>query len=226
MYCLFLLEEPTIFIDGSLQVHKMDCLGPVSSPVLTTNDLLCLTWDPERQFGTDDIPGISIAHIRVFVHFTGPGVLYKEASAINTSGWGTVDMIEHSLVNGVFFAIDGWVQLSLRLRPANPRDYSNPPPSLIFIRVTAVVNGMEMFASTPLMSYIPTNQSDSPGEGCHNISHSTLLVNSLPPCPQNVNQALADRNLEVDSGCVEGFKAHFNCYTNPGASVCFRPSRR
>ena len=91
---------------------------------------------------------------------------------------GTVNLVEQSLVNGVFFAIDGWVQLSLRLRPANPRDYSNPPPSLIFIRVTAVVNGMEVFASTPLMSYIPTNQSDSPGEGCRNISHSTLLVNS------------------------------------------------
>ena len=204
----------------------MNCRRPFSSPLLKTNDLLCLTWDPERQFATNDIPGISIAQVGVFVHFTGPGVWYEEATAGNTSGWGTVDMVKRSLVNGMFFAIDGWVQLTLRLRPANPGDYSNPPPSLIFIRVTAVVNGIEVFASTPLMSYMPTNQSVDPGDSCRNIRYSTLLVNSVPPCPQNAYQAFADPNLKVDPGCVEGSKAPFNCYTNPGASVCFRPSQR
>ena len=225
---ILLVGEPTIFIDGSLQMFDKDCLEPYSRAVLRRQDKICIKWDPVKHFATNEISGIGDVEVGVFAHFTGPGVSYVEAEpGNNTSGWGTVDLVDNFLTGEFYTTSDGEAVIFPELTPTNRDDISNPPPSLLFIRVTAVVNGIEVFASTPLISYIPTGLLGLLGGNhpCDNIKDSAVF-NSPPPCPQNVNQSFVDPNLEVDPGCVEGSKAHFNCYTNPTAVICFRVVQR
>jgi hypothetical protein len=68
-------------------------------------------------------------------------------------------------------------------------------------------------------------QGEASKNPCDNFKDIDVTT-STPPCPQNVNQAFFDNNLEVDPGCVEDSKAPFNCYTNPGAAKCFRVLQR
>ena len=224
---IFLAGEPTIFIDGSLQVFDEDCREPFSRPVLKTFDEVCIKWNPVENFATNEIPGIGDVDVGVFVHFTGPGVAYQEAEPSNTSGWGTVDLVNNFLTLDFYTTSDGEAIVFPEFTTTNRDDYSNPPPSLLFIRVTAVVNGIEVFASTPPISFIPSGFPGQLGSShpCDNIKDSAVF-NTPPPCPQNANQAFFDPKLEVDPGCVEGSKAHFNCYTNPTAIKCFRLVQR
>ena len=204
-----------------------DCSKPFSKTVLNNDDKICIKWNPVKDFATGEIPGISDVEVGIFVHFTGPGVSYEEAEPGNTSGWGTVDVSNNSLPNKDFSTTDdGEAIIFPKLSVSD--DISNPPPSLIFIRVTAVVNGIEVFASTPLISYIPilSGQGDSGSKRCDSIKDSAVFTTRSPSCPQNANQAFFDTFLVVDSGCVEGSKAPFNCYTNPGARKCFRILQR
>ena len=180
-----------------------------------------------KNFATNEIPGIGDVEVGIFAHFTGPGVSYDEAEPDDTSGWGTVDLVNNFLTGDFYNTSAGAAVILPELKPANPDDISNPPPSLLFIRVMAVVNGIEVFASTPLISFIPAGLLGASGSGhpCDNIKDSAVF-DTPPPCPQNANQAFFDPKLEVDPGCVEGSKAHFNCYTNPKAIKCFRIVQR
>ena len=226
---LFLVGEPTIFIDGSLQVFDKDCMEPFSRTVLGTEDKVCIKWNPVKMFATDEISGIGDVdpEVGVFAHFTGQGVAYLEAELSNTSGWGTVDLVSNFYTLDFYTTSDGEAVFVTEFTPTNPDDISNPPPSLLFIRVTAVVNGIEVFASTPLISFIPSGfpGASSSSHPCDNIKDSAVF-NTPPPCPPNANQAFFDPKLDVDPGCVEGSKAHFNCYTNPTATKCFRIVQR
>ena len=204
-----------------------DCKENFSRAVLRTQDEVCIKWNPEDNFATNEISGIGDVKVRIFAHFTGPGVSYKEAKPDKTSGWGTVDLGSNNLTGDFYTTNDRKAVISPKLTPTNPNDTSNPPPSLLFIRVTADVNEIEVFASTPLISYVPASFLGQSGSGhpCDNIKDSAVF-DTPPPCPQNANQAFFDTTLEVDPGCVEGSKAHFNCYTNPTATKCFRIVQR
>ena len=202
-------------------------MEPFSTTVLKTIDEICIKWNPVKNFATNEISGIGNVEVGIFAHFTGPGVAYMEAESDDTSGWGTVDLVNNFLTLDLYTTKDGEAVISPELTPTNRDDLSNPPPSLLFIRVMAVVNGIEVFASTPLISYIPAGSLGQSGSGhpCDNIKDSAVF-NTPPPCPQNANQAFFDTKLEVDPGCVEGSKVPFNCYTNPTATKCFRIVQR
>ena len=204
-----------------------DCSEPFNRAVLRTQDKVCIKWNPLKNFATKEITGIGDVEVGIFAHYTGPGVSYKEAEPDDTSGWGTVDLVNNFLTGDFYTTSDGEAVILPELNSENPDDISNPPPSLLFIRVTAVVSGIEVFASTPLISYIPAGLLGASGSGhpCDNIKDSAVF-NTSTPCPQNANQAFFDPKLEVDPGCVEGSKAHFNCYTNPEAIKCFRIVQR
>ena len=168
---------------------EKDCSIPFSNTLLKKDDEICVKWNPVKDFATGEIPGINDEEVGIFVHFTGPGVSYEEAELGKTSGWGTVDLYKHFLTQNFYYTSDGeaiiFPELSL------PDDISIPPPSLIFIRVTAVVNGIEVFASTPLISYIPilSGQGDSGSKRCDSIKDSAVFTTRSPSCPQNGNQA-------------------------------------
>ena len=222
---IFLVGEPTIFIDGSLQVFDRDCMEPFNRPVLRTADAVCIKWNPVKNFVTNEISGIGDVEVGIFAHFTGSKVSYIEAEPGSTSasGWRTIDLNSNFLTNEFYTTSDGEAVIYSEFTPTGPDDISNPPPSLLFIRVSAVVNEIEVFASTPLISYIPAGFFGQRvgSHPCDNIKDSAVF-NTPPPCPQNANQAFFDSKFEVDPGCVEGSKAHFNCYTNPAATKCFK----
>ena len=208
-------------------MFDIDCKEQFNRAVLRTEDKVCIKWNPEDNFAINDISGIGGVEVGIFAHFTGPGVSYEEAEPDDTSGWGTVDLGSNFLTNDFYNASDGEAVIFPEFTPMNRDDLSNPPPSLLFIRVTAVVSGIEVFASTPLISFIPAGLRGASGSDhpCDNIKDSAVF-DTPPPCPQNANQAFFDPKLEVDPGCVEGSKAHLNCYTNPTATKCFRIVQR
>ena len=195
---IFLVGEPTIFIDGSLQVFDEDCLEPFSRTVLGTADAVCIKWNPVKNFATNEISGIGDVEVGIFAHFTGSKVSYIEAEPGSTSGWGTIDLNSNFLTSEVYTTSDGEAVIYSEFTPTDSDDISNPPPSLLFIRVSAVVNGIEVFASTPLISFLPSSFLGQLGSShpCDNIKDSAVF-DTPPPCPQSANQAFFDPKLEV-----------------------------
>ena len=201
----------------------------LNTVLIRTTHKICIKWDPVRAFGVDRIHSLtdSDAEVKIFIHFTGAGISYKKEGP-STSGWGTVNVTSNSKFN----VMDKEARIVPNLIPTDQKGYDSPPPSLIFIRVTAAMNGIEVFASTPMISFLPTifslgqNTDVVQRSTCDTLKDSNKNNIPAPPCPQNVNQAFFDTNLEVDPGCVEDSKAPFNCYTNPGAAKCFKVLRR
>ena len=218
---------PTIFVDGSLKVLDEECSQPFTRTLIQSSDKLCVTWDAAKHLATEKIPDLDCVNVDVFVHFTGSGVSYFEEGS-NTSDWGTVDLVYNTLVVDTYTATTEKAILYPQLTPTKRDHHTNPPPTLIFIRISATVNGIDVFASTPLLSYVSASfrGQNNLATRCDHIKKLFPIQIKPPPCPQNVNQAFFDTNLEVDPGCVEDSKAPFNCYINPGAKKCFRILQR
>ena len=200
-----------------------DC-SPLNTVTITNKDRICIKWNPISDLATDRIPSLNHADIGLFVHFTGPRISYFEEDP-HTSGWGTVDIVNNFLSEDLYVITDAEATIYPQLTPTDSNAFRNPPPSLIFFRVTAAVNGIEVFASTPLLSYLlkPLNLGQlhvQTRPACSNFMKSAIVPPS-PRCPQSVRQAFLDSSFKVDPGCVEESRAPFNCYINPGAKVCF-----
>jgi hypothetical protein len=225
----YFVGTPTVFVDGSLNVLDEECFKPLDRTLLRSSDKLCIEWDAAKHLATDRIPELDGVTVGVSVHFTGSGVSYFEEGPM-TSGWGTVDLVNNFLTLDEYYSDSKKAIIYPQLTSTNSTHHNDPPPTLIFVRVSAMMNGIEVFASTPLLSYVPAafqGQSiDSLATRCENIKKLFPIQSKSPPCPQNVNQAFFDTNLEVDPGCVEDSKAPFNCYINPGAKKCFRILQR
>jgi hypothetical protein len=221
------VEEPTIFVDGSLEVDKDG--APLDTVLIRTTNKISVKWDAVSDFATDRIPSLKDVDVGIFVHFTGDGVSYLEEEPTSTSGWGTIDIVNNFLTDNIYNIKDQEAIIFPELTPTDGDGITNPSASLIFIRITAMVNGIEVFASTPIFSFRPEpsimGQDATSKNPCDNFKNIDVIT-STPPCPQNVNQAFFDTNLEVDPGCVEDSKAPFNCYINPGAKKCFRILQR
>jgi hypothetical protein len=221
------VEEPTIFVDGSLKVDKDGTT--LDTVLIRTSNTISVKWDPVSDFATDRIPNLEDVDVGIFVHFTGDGVSYLEEEPTSTSGWGTIDIVNNFLTDNIYNIKDQEAIIFPELTPTDGDGITNPSASLIFIRITAMVNGIEVFASTPIFSFRPEpsimGQDATSKNPCDNFKNIDVIT-STPPCPQNVNQAFFDTNLEVDPGCVEDSKAPFNCYINPGAKKCFRILQR
>jgi hypothetical protein len=213
------VEKPTIFIDGSLEVlvsNDANQYSPLTTVTITSTDVIYIKWNPISDFATDRIPSLNDVEIGLFVHFAGPGISYIEEGP-HTSGWRTVDIVNNFLSADLYTVADAEARIYPHLTPTDSNAFTTPPPSLIFFRVTAVVNSIVVFASTPLLSYMPgpvvLDRVQTPA--CYNYSESDLAVVPPPPkCPQSVSQAFLDGNFEVDPGCVENSRAPLNCYIN------------
>ena len=220
-----------------------DCVldRPWGTPVLSA-DRFCLTWNADEHFARDQIGAFGDENnvtVKVTVHY-----MSNESSLANhgiDSGWRTINLddfdVEPIKGSRAFAYPDAFERrpllmdeaavINLQLSVLDREEISTPTPVLFFLKVSVVGAGIDMFTSSPLLSFIPKNPGQTPmtTTQCDNIipELDEVVVNRLP-CPATMSQAFLDSSLVVDSGCVVNPSTPnkaFNCYLNPDAMQCF-----
>ena len=215
---------------------------PWSNPVLST-DRLCLTWKADEHFARDQIEAFGDKNnvtVKVTVHYTS-----SESSLANhgnESGWKTINLgdsdvepikdsrafVDPDAFEGRPLLMDEAAVINLTAKlTVNRQEISNPVPVLFFLKVSVVGAGINMFTSSPLLSFMPKDPQQTPmtSTQCTNIipKLDEVVVNRLP-CPATMRQAFLDPSLVVDSGCLMNPSTPnkaFNCHLNPDAMQCF-----
>ena len=214
-----------------------DCANPLSKPVLSIGDRFCLTWKANEHFARDQIDIFQNDNIEVNVtlHYLSPDTTL--ANHGEDSGWKTIDLDQEFLVevikdsNAADFRpllIDDAAVVTLQIGGIDSEEFSTPVPVLMFFKASVIGAGIDMFTSSPLVSFIPKSQaspqSSSTRTQCGNIIASLEKAHDRLPCPATVSQAFLDPSLVVDSGCLMN-PIHpnklFNCHLNPGVQQCF-----
>ena len=213
-----------------------NCANPLSKPVLSIGDRFCLTWKANEHFARDqiDIFQNDNIEVKVTLHYLSPDTTLSYHG--EDSGWKTIDLPAVSLVeptknSGAIgflpLLIDDAAVVTLQIGVL-PQEFSTPVPVLMFFRASVIGAGIDMFTSSPLVSFIPKSQmspqSSSTRTQCGNIIASLEKAHDRLPCPATVSQAFLDPSLVVDSGCLMN-PVHpnklFNCHLNPGVQQCF-----
>ena len=215
---------------------------PWSTPVLST-DRLCITWNADENFARDQIGAFGDENnvtVKVTVHYMSTNTTLVNHGI--DSGWRTIVLgdfdvepikgsrafDEPDAFEGRPLLMDEAAVINLQLIVLDTQEISNPVPVLFFLKVSAIGTGIDMFTSTPLLSFIPKDTQQlrpMTATQCTNIipELDEAVVNRLP-CPTTMHQAFLDPSLVVDSGCVVNSSTPnkaFNCYLNPDAMQCF-----
>ena len=216
----------------------LDCGNPLNKPVLTNGAGFCLTWKANEHFARDQVAPFqdNNTEVNVTMHYLSPGTTL--ANHGEESGWKTIDLdrlfnVElHNESTADFRPrlIDEAAIVTLEINVQSPEEFSKPVPILMFFKVSIVGTSINVFSSSPLVSFIPNNIQNDPSDSstrvqCGNIIPSLEEAHDRLPCPATLNQAFLDPSLVVDSGCLAN-PAHpnklFNCHLNPGVQQCFR----
>ena len=215
---------------------------PWSTPVLGA-DRFCLIWNADEHFARDQIGAFGDRNnvtVKVTVHYVS-----SESSLVNhgiESGWKTINLsdfdvepikdsrafVDPDAFEGRPLLMDEAAVINLQLNVLDMDEISNPVPVLFFLKVSVVGAGINMFTSSPLLSFMPKDpgqQTPMTAIQCTNIipKLNEVVVNRLP-CPATMRQAFLDPSLVVDSGCVVNPSTPnkaFHCYFNPDAMQCF-----
>ena len=216
--------------------HDLDCGRPLSKPVLTSDARFCLTWKANEHFARDQVAPFQNDNIEVNVtmHYLSPGTTLDNHG--EDSGWKTIDLdrlfiVELHKESTADFRphlIDEAAIVDLQIL-VQLAEYSTPVPVLMFFRVSITGASINVFSSSPLVSFIPKFHNapsvSSTRKQCDNIIPSLEEAHDRLPCPATLNQAFLDPSLIVDSGCLAN-PAHpnklFNCHLNPGVQQCFQ----
>ena len=215
---------------------------PWSTPVLSTNRF-CLTWNADENFARDQIGAFGDNNnvtVKVTVHYMSTNTTLVNHGI--ESGWRTINLGDFDVepikgsrafddpdaFEGQPLLMDEAAVINLQLSVLSRQEISNPVPVLFFLKVSAIGTGIDMFTSTPLLSFIPkdTQQLRSmTATQCDNIipKLDEVVVNRLP-CPATMRQAFLDPSLVVDSGCLVNPSTPnkaFNCHLNPHTLQCF-----
>ena len=242
-------DPPHPFMEGALMMTEVDDFDPEcahdrpwSTPVLGI-DRFCLTWNADEHFARDQIGAFGDKNnvtVKVTVHY-----MSSESSLDNhgmESGWKTINLDEFSVesikdslsfVNPDAFEgrpllKDNAAVINLQLNVLDLQEVSNPVPVLFFLKVSVIGTAIDMFTSSPLLSFIPKDTQQlrpMTATQCTNIipKLDEVVVNRLP-CPATMRQAFLDPSLVVDSGCLVNPSTPnkaFNCHLNPNATQCF-----
>ena len=215
----------------------LDCGRPLSKPVLTTGARFCLTWKANEHFARDQVAPFqdNNTEVNVTLHYLSQGTTI--ANHGEDSGWKTIDLdrlfyVELHKESTADFRprlIDEAAIVTLQIGVQQLAEFATPVPVLIFFKVSIIGASINVFSSSPLVSFIPKLQNDpsrsSTKTQCDNIISSLEEAHDRLPCPATLNQAFLDPSLVVDSGCLMN-PAHpnkmFNCHLNPGVQQCFR----
>ena len=236
--CLFNLDPPALLIDGNIQFKMVDCNQPHNNPVFGINSLFCITWDPnlfQLKGCSTTASGSSAA--------TGIATLYilgdTSLVTVDASPWKII-RLKGKFINQHPSISAGQLKIDFTtLVPKDRNETQNPKDVLMFIQLSATVEGITIFYGTPLVSYVPKVFSSNLG-GSVGVTAQTSMqtltnqcesvksiltahnVSSLPPCPRNSDQAFLDPSFEVDQGCSrKDPNPPFNCHFHPKASECF-----
>ena len=213
---------------------------PWSSPVLST-DRFCLTWKADEHFARDQIGAFGDKNnvtVKVTVHYMSTNTTLVNHGI--ESGWRTINLgdfdVEPIKGSRAFDDPDAFEGRPLLMDEAaiinlqlivDRQEFSNPVPVLFFLKVSVIGTDIDMFTSSPLLSFIPKDIQQTPmtATQCANIipNLDEVVVNRLP-CPATMHQAFFDPGLVVDSGCLVNPSTPnkaFNCHLNPDAMQCF-----
>ena len=214
---------------------------PWSTPVLST-DRFCLTWNADENFARDQIGAFGDNNnvtVKVTVHYMSTNTTLVNHGI--ESGWRTINLgdfdVEPIKVSRAFVDPDAFegrpllmdeaAVINLQLIILDRQEFNNPVPVLFFLKVSVIGTGIDLFTSSPLLSFLPKDPGQTPmtTTQCENIipKHDEVVVNRLP-CPATMRQAFLDPRLVVDSGCIVNPSTPnkaFNCYLNPDAMQCF-----
>ena len=241
-------DPPQPFLEGALMMTEADELDPECAhdrpwrtPVLST-DRFCLTWNADENFARDQIGAFEDKNnvtVKVTVHY-----MSSESSLVNhgmESGWKTINLdvssvepikdsrafVDPDAFEGRPLLMDEAAVINLQLNVGDIGEVSNPVPVLFFLKVSVVGAGIDMFTSSPLLSFMPKIPGQTPmtATQCDSIipKLDEVVVNRLP-CPATMRQAFLDPSLVVDPGCAVNPSTPnkaFNCYLNPDAMQCF-----
>ena len=213
-----------------------DCGRPLSKPVFKSGEKLCLTWKANEHFARDQVAPFQDdnTEVRVTLHYLSLGTFIRNDR--EDSGWKTIDLEDlvkqrkGPAANSQPHLIDEAAVVTLKINNAGAvNDLSTPVPVLMFFKVSIIGASINVFSSSPLVSFIPKIQvfSSLPSTKtqCNNIISNLEQAHDRLPCPATFNQAFLDPSLVVDSGCLAN-PAHpnkmFNCHLNPGVQQCFR----
>ena len=216
---------------------------PWSTPVLGVDSRFCLTWNADEHFARDQIGAFGDKNnvtVKVTVHYMSTNTTLVNHGI--ESGWRTINLGDFDVepikgsrafddpdaFEGQPLLMDEAAVINLQLSVLSRQEISNPVPVLFFLKVSAIGTGIDMFTSTPLLSFIPkdTQQLRSmTATQCDNIipKLDEVVVNRLP-CPATMRQAFLDPSLVVDSGCLANpstLNKAFNCHLNPHTLQCF-----
>ena len=214
---------------------------PWSSPVLGV-DRFCLTWNADEYFARDQIGPFGDKNnvtVKVTVHY-----MSSESSLVNhgiESGWKTINLgdfdvepikdsrafVDPDAFEGRPLLMDEAAVINLELFVQDRQEISKPVPVLFFLKLSVIGTDIDMFTSSPLLSFIPKDPGQMPmtTTQCDNIipALDEVVANRLP-CPATMRQAFLDPSLVVDSGCLVNPSTPnkaFNCHLNPDAMQCF-----
>ena len=243
-------DLPHPFLEGAVMMTEADDFDPEcardrpwSTPVLSV-DRFCLTWNADEHFARDQIGAFGDKNnvtVKVTVHYVSTNTTLVNHGI--ESGWRTINLgyfynvepikdsrasVDPDAFDGRPLLMDEAAVINLQLIVLNRQEFSNPVPVLFFLKVSVVGAGIDMFTSSPLLSFIPKDpeqQTPMTDTQCTNIipKLDEVVVNRLP-CPATMRQAFLDPNLVVDSGCLVNPSTPnkaFNCYLNPDAMQCF-----
>ena len=236
-------------MEGALMMTEADEFDPEcahdrpwSTPVLGTDSRFCLTWKADEHFARDQIGAFgdkTNVTVNVTVHYMSSG-----SSLVNhgiESGWKTINLddfdvepikdsrafVDPDAFESRPLLMDEAAVIKLQLNVLDIREISNPVPVLFFLKVSVIGAGINMFTSSPLLSFMLKDSGQTPmtATQCTNIipKLDEAVVNRLP-CPATMRQAFLDPSLVVDSGCLVNPSTPnkaFNCHLNPNAMQCF-----
>ena len=233
-------DPPQPFVEGNLMMTEEDdleCGRPLSKPVLDSGARFCLTWNASEHFARDQVAPFQNDNIEVNVtmHYLSPDTSLPNHE--EESGWKTIDLdrlfsVELHKESTADFRphlIDEAAIVTLDINVQQITEFRTPVPVLMFFKVSIIGANINVFSSSPLVSFIPKSQPSlslpSAKTQCDNIIPSLEEAHDRLPCPATLNQAFLDPSLVVDSGCLAN-PAHpnklFNCHLNPGAQQCFQ----
>ena len=244
-------DPPHPFMEGALMMTEADEFDPEcahdrpwSTPVLGVKSRFCLTWKADEHFARDQIGAFGDENsvtVNVTVQY-----ISSATSLVNhgmESGWKTIIVPGPNATQaikgskafvdpGAFedqpLLMDEAAVINLTLNVLEEQEISTPVPVLFFLKVSVIGAGINIFASSPLLSFIPQDSQQlrpMTATQCINIipKLDEVVVNRLP-CPATMRQAFLDPSLVVDSGCLVNPSTPnkaFNCHLNPKAMQCF-----
>ena len=222
------------------QEDDLDCSIPMSKPVLETGERFCITWKVKEHFARDQVIPFQADNIEINVtmHYLSSNITLANHGV--ESGWKTIDLDREFFVEPVrdssaldfrpllseeaaVVALDTTVALM---------EINTPVPVLMFFKVSVIGTNINMFASSPLVAFIPKSpdlqQVSVTKIQCNNIC---IIIPTLDgilahrvPYPATMGQAFLDPSLIFDPGCIvnpANLNKAFNWYLNHGAKQCF-----